>query len=79
VQRVFTIDRFRNWKKIRNEKDYAFLNHISKYHNSFHKITEKSYDDLKNQSQHIQNMLEKFTSKQIAKNRLQLKVSIDVI
>jgi hypothetical protein len=79
VQWVFTIDEFRNWKKVRNGKDCVFLNHIGKYHNSFHIITEKSYDGLKNQSQHIQNVLEKFTSEQIVKNRLQLKASIDVI
>jgi hypothetical protein len=32
-----------------------------------------------NQSQHIQNVFEKFTSEQIANNRLQLKASIDVV
>jgi hypothetical protein len=34
---------------------------------------------LKNQSQHIQNMFENFTSEQIADNRLQLKASIEVV
>jgi hypothetical protein len=79
MQRVFTIDGFRNLKKVRDGKHCAFLNHIGKDPNSFHRIAEKSYDDLKNQSQYIQNVFEKFTSEQIAKNRLQLKASIDVV
>jgi hypothetical protein len=40
---------------------------------------ERSYEDLKNQSQHIQNVFENFTSEQIANNRLQLKASIEVV
>ncbi|XP_059458258.1 uncharacterized protein LOC132187841 [Corylus avellana] len=79
TQRVFTIDGFRNWKKVRNGKDCAFLNHIGKDPTSFHRVAEKSYEDLKNQSQHIQNVFEKLTSEQIANNQLQLKSSIDVV
>jgi hypothetical protein len=30
TQRVFTIDGFKNWKKVRDEKNCAFLNHIGK-------------------------------------------------
>lgn len=70
TQRVFTIDGFRNWKKVRDGKNCAFLNHIGKDPNSFHRIPERPYEDLKNQSQHIQNVLENFTSEQIANNRL---------
>jgi ribosomal protein L22 len=79
TQRVFTIDGFKNWKKVRDGKNCAFLNHIGKDHNSFHRIAERSYEDLKNQSQHIQNVFENFSSEQIANNRLQLKASIDVV
>jgi len=61
------------------KKNCDFLNHIRKYPNSFHRIAERSYEDLKNQSQHIQNVFENFTSEQIANNRLQLKASIDVV
>jgi hypothetical protein len=68
TQRVFTIDGFRNWKKVRNGKDCAFLSHIGKDPNSFHRIAEKAYEDLKNQSQHIQNVFEKLTSEQIVNN-----------
>jgi hypothetical protein len=72
TQRVFTIDGFRNWKNVRNGKDCAFLSHIGEDPNSFHRITEKVYEDLKN-------MFEKFTSEQIANNQLQLKASVDVV
>ena len=78
TQRVFTIDEFRNLKKVRDKKYCAFLNYIGKDPNSFHRIAEKSYNDLKNQSQHIQNVFEKFTFEHIAKNWLQLKAFIDV-
>jgi hypothetical protein len=79
TQRVFTIDGFRNWKRVRDGKHCAFLNHIGKGPNSFHRIAESSYEDLKNESQHIQNVFEKTTSEQIVNNRLQLKASIDVV
>ncbi|XP_062158828.1 uncharacterized protein LOC133866325 [Alnus glutinosa] len=79
TQRVFTIDGFRNWKKVRDGKNCDILNHIGKDPNSFHRIAERSYEDLKNQSQHIQNVFENFTSEQIANNRLQLKASIEVV
>jgi len=79
TQCVFTIDGFKNWKKIRDEKNCAFLNHIGKDPNSFHRIARRSYEDLKNQTQHIQNVFENFTSEQIANNRLQLKASIEVV
>ncbi|XP_062176084.1 uncharacterized protein LOC133881145 [Alnus glutinosa] len=57
----------------------AFSGSAGKDPNSFHRIVERSYEDLKNQSQHIQNVFENFTSEQIANNRLQLKASIEVV
>jgi hypothetical protein len=68
TQRVFTIDGFKSWKKVRDGKNCTFLNHIGKDPNSFHRTAERSYEDLKNQSQHIQNVFENFTSEQIANN-----------
>jgi hypothetical protein len=79
TQRVFTINGFKNWKKVRDGKNCVFLNHIGKDHNPFHRIAERSYEDLKNQSQHIQNVFKNLTSEQIANNRLQLKASIEVV
>jgi hypothetical protein len=55
-------------ERVRDEKHCAFLNHIEKGFNSFHIIAENSYEDLKNQSQHIQNVFEKTIFEQIAKN-----------
>ena len=52
---------------------------MGKYPNSPHKLAEKSLEDLMNQAQHIQNVVENFTSEQIANNRFKLKVSIDIV
>ena len=41
--------------------------------NTFHKDVERSREDLMNQPQHIQKVLDKFTSEQIANNQLRLK------
>jgi hypothetical protein len=79
TQRVFTIDGFRNWKRVRDGKHCVFLSHTGRGPNSFHRIAESSYEDLKNKFQHIQNVFEKTTSEQIVNNRLQLKASIDVV
>jgi hypothetical protein len=68
TQCVFIIDGCKNRKRVRDEKHCAFLNHIEKGFNSFHRIAENSYEDLKNQSQHIQNVFEKTIFEQIAKN-----------
>ncbi|XP_059451085.1 uncharacterized protein LOC132181870 [Corylus avellana] len=69
------------WDYDHNQQDEIRRAYIrnGKDPNSFHRIAEKSYDDLKNQSQHIQNVFKKFTSEQIANNQLQLKASIDVV
>ncbi|XP_062170522.1 uncharacterized protein LOC133876256 [Alnus glutinosa] len=45
TQRVFTIDGFKNWKKVRDGKNCAFLNHIGKDPNSFHRIAERGRDE----------------------------------
>lgn len=43
---VFTTTRFRNWKKVNNKKEYAFLNHIGEDHYLNYDNTVNSYDDL---------------------------------
>ncbi|XP_059455941.1 uncharacterized protein LOC132186133 [Corylus avellana] len=50
---AFTVYGFKNWKKV-NGKDCAFLTHIGKNPNSRHRIAERSYNDLRNQSQSFQ-------------------------
>jgi hypothetical protein len=48
MQQVFTINGFKNWKKVRDGKHYVFLNHVGKDYNSFHRIAERAYEDLIN-------------------------------
>ncbi|XP_029153401.1 uncharacterized protein [Arachis hypogaea] len=75
----FTSGGFRNWKKVNNGKDCAFLSHVDKSLNSPHNITVKSCKDLLNQLCHIDKVLAKQNSQQVLSNRLRLKASIDTI
>ncbi|XP_039144034.1 zinc finger MYM-type protein 1-like [Dioscorea cayenensis subsp. rotundata] len=75
----FTSKGFRNWKKVNSGKDCAFLSHVGKSPNSPHNIAIKCFEDLKNQSCHIDKVLVKQTSQQILSNCLRLKASIDVV
>nr|KYP64740.1 Zinc finger MYM-type protein 1 [Cajanus cajan] len=75
----FTSAGFRNWKKVNNGKDCAFLSHMGKNINSVHNAALRCLEDFKNQSCHIDKVLNKQTSQQILSNRLRLKVSIDVV
>ncbi|XP_077216005.1 uncharacterized protein LOC143850666 [Tasmannia lanceolata] len=76
---AFTSEGFRNWKKVNDGLNCAFLGHVGKEHNSPHKIAEKACHDLLNQSQHIEKLIEKQTSQEIENNRLRLKTSIDTV
>ena len=78
-QNAFTVDGFRSWKKVRNGKRCDFLSPEGKDFNSSHRVAEKRMDDLMNQPQHIDKVLNKQCYTKIANNRLQLKVSIDVV
>ncbi|XP_019175880.1 PREDICTED: zinc finger MYM-type protein 1-like [Ipomoea nil] len=74
---VFTINGFRSWKKVRDGKNCSFLAHIGKDLTSPHRNAEKACADLMNQQSHIAQHIEKFTSQEIAENRLRLKTSIE--
>ena len=76
---AFTVDDFQSWKKVNDKANCGFLNHVGKDHNSLHKISLKSCYDLRNTLQHIEKIVEKQTSQQVARNRLQLKVSIKAV
>ena len=76
---VFTRDGFQSWKKVNDGPNCAFLGHIGKDPNSMHREAIKSYHDLRNSLQHIEKTIEKQTTEQITRHRLQLKVSIDVV
>ena len=76
---AFIIEGFRKWKRVNNGKDCTFLTHIGKDPHSPHNKAMSCFEDLKNRSQHIDKVIQKQTSQEIANNRLRLKVSIDVI
>lgn len=76
---VFTIKGFRNWKKVNNEKKCTFLNHIGEDPCSPHNNAVRSCEDLLKQSGHIDKVINAQSSEQILNNRLQVKISIDVV
>ena len=76
---TFAEMRFRNWKKVNDGKNCAFLCHEGVGLNSMHKRCLKFCDDLLDQSQHIEKVFDKQSAEIIAKNRLRLKTSIDVV
>ncbi|GLT96628.1 hypothetical protein SLE2022_142360 [Rubroshorea leprosula] len=47
--------------------------------NSIHNIAIRCLEDFKNQSCHVEMVLDRQSSQQIEKNRLRLKASIDVV
>ncbi|XP_075669701.1 uncharacterized protein LOC142639396 [Castanea sativa] len=77
-QNKFTVGGFRNWKKV-GGKDCYLQGHIGKDPNSAHRVAEQMCKDLMNQSQHLQRVVNHFTTEQIANNRLQLKASIFIV
>ncbi|XP_030958383.1 zinc finger MYM-type protein 1-like [Quercus lobata] len=77
-QNAFIVGGFRNWKKV-GGKDCSFQVHIGKDPNSAHRVAEQMCKDLMNQSQHLQRVVDHFTTEQIANNRLQLKATIFIV
>ncbi|KAF8376972.1 hypothetical protein HHK36_030343 [Tetracentron sinense] len=76
---AFTIEGFRNWRKVNDGENYAFLSHVGKDPISPHNVAERSYKDLMSQSLHIEKILQKQTFEQVGKNRLRLKTSINTV
>ena len=60
-------------------KDCYFQGHIGKDPNSAHRVAKQMCKDLMNQSQHLQRVVDHFTTTQIANNRLQLKATIFIV
>ncbi|XP_057779793.1 uncharacterized protein LOC130998392 [Salvia miltiorrhiza] len=75
---AFNVDGFQNWKKVSNGDKCSFLIHERKCPNSSHKKAVKQSLDLMNSLQHIERVIDKQSSEMVEKNRLRLKVSIDV-
>ena len=67
---------FNNWKKVKDGMNYPLICYVGNDPNSPHKIVMKCCEDLKNYSRHIDNLIEKQTSKELENNRLRLKTSI---
>ncbi|XP_027166505.1 uncharacterized protein LOC113766520 [Coffea eugenioides] len=66
-------------KHVNNGDNCAFLRHVGKSPNSFHRIAVNACNDLMNASQHIGTFIEKQSFEQVEINRLRLQVSIDVV
>uniref|UniRef100_A0ACD5YGH6 Uncharacterized protein n=1 Tax=Avena sativa TaxID=4498 RepID=A0ACD5YGH6_AVESA len=75
----FIVEGFKKWKKVNNGKDCAFLTHMGKDSKSAHNYAVKCYDNLKNKQCHLEQLVEKQTEEDIKRNRLRLKVTIDVL
>jgi hypothetical protein len=75
---VFTIKGFRSWRKVHNGKNCAFLSHIGDDPCSPHNNAMKYCEDLRNQSRHIDKVLNAQSTEEILNNRLRVKTSIDV-
>ena len=64
---------FNNWKKVKDGMNCPLVRHVGKEPNSPHKIVVKCCENLKNYSRHIDELIEKQTSKELENNRLRLK------
>ena len=65
---VYTIKGFRNWKKVHDEKNYAFLTHIREDPCSSYNNAMKYCEDLRNQSWHVDKILNVQSTEQILNN-----------
>ncbi|KAL9410696.1 hypothetical protein AB3S75_044466 [Citrus x aurantiifolia] len=54
--KAYTVNGFNIWRKVKDGKNCAFLNHVGKDPNSSYKKAEKSCEDLMRQSQHLPQM-----------------------
>ncbi|KAG8367295.1 hypothetical protein BUALT_Bualt16G0057500 [Buddleja alternifolia] len=76
---AFTSDGFQSWKKVNDGKKCSFLIHEGSTPNSSHNKAVNQCHDLMNSLQHIVRIIDKQTTEQVAKNRLRVKVSIDIV
>jgi hypothetical protein len=76
---VFTVIGFKNWRKVNNGKNCAFLTHMGKTCNSAHNYAVRCYENLKNKPSHIEQLVERQSEEEIRLNRLRLRTTIDVL
>ncbi|KAH9647563.1 TTF-type domain-containing protein [Citrus sinensis] len=77
--KAYTVNGFNVWRKVKDGKNCAFLNHVEKDLNSSHKKAEKSCEDLMRQSQHLPQVFNCYSSHEIENNRLRLKTTVEAI
>jgi hypothetical protein len=75
---VFTIKGFRSQRKVHNGKYCAFLSHIGDDPCSPHNNVVKYCENFRNQSQHIDEVLNAQSTEEILNNRLHMKTSVNV-
>jgi hypothetical protein len=75
---VFTIKGFRSWRKVHNGKNCTFLSHIGDDLCSPHNNVVKYCENFRNQSLHIDKVLNAQSTEEILNNRLHVKTYIDV-
>ncbi|XP_052295676.1 uncharacterized protein LOC107177821 isoform X6 [Citrus sinensis] len=73
--KAYTVNGFNVWRKVKDGKNCAFLNHVGKDPNSSHKKAEKSCEDLMRQSQHLPQRNEELKRAQAAD--IEYMISID--
>ncbi|XP_074352620.1 uncharacterized protein LOC141691761 [Apium graveolens] len=75
-QHAFTIDGFKNWKRVNDNERCPFLVHIGKG-NSPHKKATSSLDGLTNVTRHIDKVINSQSLEDVKKNRLRLRATIE--
>ncbi|XP_074570239.1 uncharacterized protein LOC141826831 [Curcuma longa] len=75
---TFVVGGFKSWKKVNAGNDCAFLSHVGKTPNSLHRVAVGKCHDLMNSLQHIDMNMDQQSQELVVKNRLRLKVSIEV-
>ncbi|XP_074580896.1 uncharacterized protein LOC141837381 [Curcuma longa] len=75
---TFVVGGFKSWKKVNAGNDCAFLSHVGKTPNSLHRVAVGKCHDLMNSLQHIDMNMDRQSQELVVKNRLRLKVSIEV-
>ncbi|KAL8097414.1 hypothetical protein AgCh_030517 [Apium graveolens] len=77
-QHAFTVDGFRNWKRVNDNERCPFLVHIGKG-NSRHKKEVASLDGLTNITRHIDKVINCQSLEEMKKNRLRWRATIEVV
>ena len=78
AQHTFTIDGFRNWKRVNDNERCPLLIHIGGL-NSPHRKAVNSLEGLKNVTRHIDKVINRQSLEEVNKNRLRLRATIEAV